>query len=214
MFRLSENHEGSEFNIKIKEKSVLSFSEVSGDASPLHMNEEFASRSRYRQRVVHGMLPLMHLGDECEELRGVEFKRLSGKFHAPLFLGQEAVLNLKVSNAVLEGELVCLESERVLTTIVGEIAPCVEKSSSIGNELLFSSHLGNPDDPAFEECQSLSGELPLLNLGQITFEHWTERNRIHDQLSQVALLSTVIGMKVPGKMLFLHRLRLISHLKS
>jgi len=40
----------------VTEADVLLFSAVSGDDNPLHMNREFAERTRFEQRIVHGML--------------------------------------------------------------------------------------------------------------------------------------------------------------
>jgi 3-hydroxybutyryl-CoA dehydratase len=40
----------------ITEADVLMFAAVSGDTNPLHMNAEFAEKTRFKQRIVHGML--------------------------------------------------------------------------------------------------------------------------------------------------------------
>lgn len=40
----------------ITEADVLLFAAVSGDTNPLHMNHEFAEQTRFKQRIVHGML--------------------------------------------------------------------------------------------------------------------------------------------------------------
>ncbi|AKH22268.1 hypothetical protein AAY24_13240 [Sedimenticola thiotaurini] len=40
----------------ISEADVLMFSAVSGDDNPLHMNREFAECTRFKERIVHGML--------------------------------------------------------------------------------------------------------------------------------------------------------------
>ena len=45
-----------EFQITITESMVKEFSHVSGDFSPIHMDEEYAKSTSFGKRVVHGML--------------------------------------------------------------------------------------------------------------------------------------------------------------
>ncbi len=40
----------------ITEKDVQTFAELTGDTNPLHMDAGFASETRFKKRVVHGML--------------------------------------------------------------------------------------------------------------------------------------------------------------
>ena len=40
----------------ITEADVTLFAGISGDTNPLHINEEFASQTRFKTRIVHGML--------------------------------------------------------------------------------------------------------------------------------------------------------------
>ena len=45
-----------EFEKKIKDVDVHFFAFVSGDFNPVHFNEELASKTKFKGRVVHGML--------------------------------------------------------------------------------------------------------------------------------------------------------------
>ena len=47
-----------EFDWWVQDTDVDTFAHLSGDFSDIHMNPEYARRSRFRGRVVHGMLPL------------------------------------------------------------------------------------------------------------------------------------------------------------
>jgi 3-hydroxybutyryl-CoA dehydratase len=40
----------------VDEESIDQFARLSGDFSPLHMNDQFAKQSRYGERIAHGML--------------------------------------------------------------------------------------------------------------------------------------------------------------
>ncbi|MBI2869774.1 MAG: MaoC family dehydratase [Chloroflexi bacterium] len=41
---------------QITESDVFQFAAVSGDNNPLHLDEEYASRTRFQGRIAHGML--------------------------------------------------------------------------------------------------------------------------------------------------------------
>ena len=40
----------------VTETDIANFAGVSGDTNPLHLNEEFARTTRFKQRIAHGML--------------------------------------------------------------------------------------------------------------------------------------------------------------
>ena len=45
-----------EFEIIVTEKLVSDFSVISGDFNPLHMDENYATKTKFKKRVCHGML--------------------------------------------------------------------------------------------------------------------------------------------------------------
>jgi 3-hydroxybutyryl-CoA dehydratase len=47
------NHE---FKITITEKIVSDFSVISGDFNPLHIDENYAAKTKFKKRICHGML--------------------------------------------------------------------------------------------------------------------------------------------------------------
>jgi 3-hydroxybutyryl-CoA dehydratase len=47
------NHE---FKITVTEKLVSDFSVISGDFNPLHMDENYARKTKFKKRICHGML--------------------------------------------------------------------------------------------------------------------------------------------------------------
>ena len=40
----------------ITEEDILRFAEITGDRNPIHLSEEFASRTRFGERIAHGIL--------------------------------------------------------------------------------------------------------------------------------------------------------------
>lgn len=46
----------SHFSVKITAEKLEHFASLSGDHNPLHMDEQYAKKSRFQQRVCHGML--------------------------------------------------------------------------------------------------------------------------------------------------------------
>jgi 3-hydroxybutyryl-CoA dehydratase len=41
---------------QITESDVLRFAEVTGDRNPIHLDQEYASKTRFKERIAHGML--------------------------------------------------------------------------------------------------------------------------------------------------------------
>jgi len=41
---------------QITESDVLRFAEVTGDRNPIHLDPEYASKTRFKERIAHGML--------------------------------------------------------------------------------------------------------------------------------------------------------------
>ena len=41
---------------QITESGALHFAEVTGDKNPIHIDPEYASQTKFKERIVHGML--------------------------------------------------------------------------------------------------------------------------------------------------------------
>ena len=44
------------FEITVTEKLISDFSVISGDFNPLHMDENYATKTKFKKRICHGML--------------------------------------------------------------------------------------------------------------------------------------------------------------
>ena len=45
-----------EFHIDITQKLVDDFAKITGDFSPIHVNDEYAKSTKFGKKIVHGML--------------------------------------------------------------------------------------------------------------------------------------------------------------
>lgn len=107
------------FSKTITEADLLMFAGVSGDTNPLHLDEDFASRTMFESRIAHGMLT----GSLISTVLGT---RLPGpgavyisqqlKFLAPVRIGDTVIARAEVGEINPERRRV-----RMLTTCwVGE----------------------------------------------------------------------------------------------
>jgi 3-hydroxybutyryl-CoA dehydratase len=68
---------------------VDAFGRLSGDLNPLHMDEEFAARTPFKRRVVHGLLTGALVSTTHTQLTGPGFAYVGQelKFLGPVFIG-------------------------------------------------------------------------------------------------------------------------------
>jgi len=106
------------------EADIEAFAEVSGDRNPVHMDEAFASATRFKGRIAHGMLSATYISAVLGEAlpgHGAIYVSQSLSFRRPVRIGDEVTARVTVT-AVDAGkgrvslETVCL----VGGTAVGE----------------------------------------------------------------------------------------------
>ena len=78
---------------KIMQNDVLTFSKISGDENPVHLDEEYAQQTIFGRRIAHGMLT-------ASLISAVIAEQLPG--HGTIYLSQ----TLKFIRPVLPGQLV------------------------------------------------------------------------------------------------------------
>ena len=105
------------------------FARLSGDANPIHVDPEFAQRSRFGRTVAHGMLLLTVLRGLVERLApGGRVVEQQVMFPAPTFSGEPMRFAAKISDRspgastielavrrLADGEITCRGSCRVET---------------------------------------------------------------------------------------------------
>lgn len=92
---------------------VRKFAEVSGDHNPIHLDEEFAKKTRFGRRIAHGMLSGAFisavLGNEFKE-RKIVYLSQTMKFIAPVFIGDTVTAKGTVTKIREEKGIVVLET--------------------------------------------------------------------------------------------------------
>ncbi|MDQ6931397.1 MAG: MaoC family dehydratase [Candidatus Eremiobacteraeota bacterium] len=115
---------------------VETFAGISGDNNPVHLDPEFAAKSRFKKRIAHGILSAGYisavLGSKLPG-PGTIYLSQSINFKAPVYLGDRITATVTVLNfrpdkhlltlrthctnqdglVVLEGQAVCLTSDVV-----------------------------------------------------------------------------------------------------
>ncbi|HVQ37668.1 MAG TPA: MaoC family dehydratase, partial [Pyrinomonadaceae bacterium] len=118
---------------QITDDAIRAFAELSGDHNPVHLDEEFASTTRFGRRIAHGMLGASLISAVLgTELPGSGSIYLSQtlKFLSPVFLGDTVTARVTVTKvredkSIVTLETVC-ENQSGETLIRGEAVVLVE----------------------------------------------------------------------------------------
>lgn|SRR3989344_3853810 len=102
-----------EFSVSLTEEMVEKFAGLSGDFNPLHMDESYAENTRFKKRVVHGML----LASFFSRLVGMHLPGKKAlyllqklKFKNPAFIGDNLRIVGKVTAVSEQLKLITLET--------------------------------------------------------------------------------------------------------
>lgn len=102
----------SEITKKITEEDIIKFSEVSEDKNPIHLNEEYAKKSIFKERIAHGMLSASLisavLGNKLPG-EGSIYLEQNLKFIKPVFIGDMITARVKIIS--IEGKNIILETK-------------------------------------------------------------------------------------------------------
>ncbi|NUU99274.1 enoyl-CoA hydratase [Marinitoga sp. 1154] len=98
---------------KITAKMVETFAEITGDKNPVHLDEEFASKTVFKKRISHGILSVglisAVLGMEFPG-PGTIYMKQDTKFLKPIYLDEEITIKITVKEKIDE------KSRLILTT--------------------------------------------------------------------------------------------------
>lgn len=102
----------------VTDKDIQLFAEVSLDRNPIHLDEEFAKGSMFKQRIAHGMLSAGLISAVIgTQLPGVNtiYMSQSLKFVAPVFIGDEVTVEVEVVDKRDDRNIITLK-----TTVVNQ----------------------------------------------------------------------------------------------
>src|SRR5204862_5030207 len=113
----------------VTDELIRAFAELSGDHNPIHLDDEFASKTRFGRRIAHGMLSGAFisavLGFEFKE-RKIVYLSQTMRFTAPAFIGDTITTTATVSNIREDKGIVTLETvctnQHGTVTVKGEAA--------------------------------------------------------------------------------------------
>lgn len=113
--KFEEIHLGdtASFSKTVSEADVYGFAGISGDFNPIHVNEEFAKKTRFGARIAHGILTASLVSTVIgTALPGKNSVYLSQemKFVAPVFFGDTLTASVTVTEKNTEKRILTLET--------------------------------------------------------------------------------------------------------
>ena len=91
----------AELKKKITENDIQQFAELTGDNNPVHINNEFAERTIFKKKkIAHGFLSASFISTVIATKLpgpGSVYLKQSLKFLAPVFIDEEIVVNVSIT---------------------------------------------------------------------------------------------------------------------
>ena len=111
----------AEFTKTLSEEDVFLFAGITGDRNPIHTSKEFAAKTRFKERIAHGLLTAGTISAAIGmKLPGPGCLYLSQtlEFKAPVFLGDEITARVEIIEVISEKRLrfrtQCFNQDKVL----------------------------------------------------------------------------------------------------
>lgn len=106
----------------VTEADVVKFAEISGDHNPVHLDEAFARATRFKGRIVHGMLSASFLSTAIASRLpgpGTIYLTQNLSFRAPVRIGDKVEARVTVTDIIRDKARVVLKTVcRVGDTVV------------------------------------------------------------------------------------------------
>lgn len=113
----------------ITDSDIKNYSGISGDKNPVHMDEEYAEKSRYKKRIAHGLMSAGYFsalfGTKIPG-PGCVYVSQELKFLRPVYIGDTLTASVKVKHVDLVKrrilfDTVCYVKKKIVISGVAEI---------------------------------------------------------------------------------------------
>ncbi len=105
------------FEKTVSEEDIVAFARATGDEQPLHLDDSYAAKTRFKRRVAHGMLSAglisAALGTKLAPHATVVYLSQSLRFLRPVFPGDTVTAKLEVTSVDPEKRFVTCSTECV-----------------------------------------------------------------------------------------------------
>jgi 3-oxoacyl-[acyl-carrier protein] reductase len=205
----------------IRQNMIDSFARLTGDFNSMHMDIEVARRSRFRQTIVHGMLPFSFISvvQYYFQDKHIIFRKLSGHFNKPVYVDDVISLNISIKHKTdnlysFQAQWNRKENREVLLLAKGSMsvrdtrADIIEKvvkgnrncllvTPATENQHTITDLKDQHEILSFNISTELAAEFADSVLKSIN----EQDNKLHlcPNLLSTLLLSTMVGMRLPGR---------------
>ena len=98
----------------VKDEDIKIFAEATGDKNPLHLDDEFASKTIFKRRIAHGILTAglvsAVIGSKLPG-NGTIYVSQTLNFLAPVYIGDEITAKVEVLEVSKEGKRLRLKTQ-------------------------------------------------------------------------------------------------------
>lgn len=97
------------YSQKITDADIKNFAVVSGDHNPIHLDEKFAERSRYKKRIAHGLLSASFFSSIFGTRfpgYGCVYASQTLEFKRPIFIDDTVVAKVEVIEVLIKKKTV------------------------------------------------------------------------------------------------------------
>ena len=105
------------FQKTVSEEDIVAFARATGDEQPLHLDDSYAAKTRFKRRLAHGMLSAglisAALGTKLAPQATVVYLSQSLRFLRPVFPGDTVTAKLEVTSVDIEKSIVTCSTECV-----------------------------------------------------------------------------------------------------